>query len=600
MIIIEGKKEEVSKRLKQRFEYDGPFIDRMISVDPTGYKYVDYIAKQLEKIIPKLSGEKGGLNISQQEAIQTILTPLVTWFNDNQDKITEDDIWRAETQFRESTGMVVDNIKNIADSPKDINLYGNPKFLQFVMEVVNSRKSNKELEREAKSQTERLYEDDEVLVIRPKSFAASCYYGANTKWCTAAKDNSGYFEKYNRDGKLYYFIHKKDNVKLALFVSNEKKVEVYNSVDREISVNSLRESFPNQNELIDDLVGVGNFIKILREYSRGRADKYDLKESDSSIDRVMEYTPPGQTEIVIDFEDEEKFLSSLDLDDDDIWFLKVMTSSYSDYEFMDGYTIEEDFKNGYIFYSELNDENRQNFKKIAEIVYPDKEFDMDDEEYRIQVNGRLIDLFPSEIDWILSDFQSEKNSEMFSAARETIEKELNSVLEKSGLEIYSQYQSVKTTVANLLWWSARLEIGKTDAKSLVNQILESANTGRIGGWMENQYEFQNPEYFDEDSFNKAVSRKFDDILEKIDEDSTIGEFLELRDRILKKFKLNMWYVLPKDETIGFSISGFDKDKKEIIVILNKKGTYNNKRVSLSEESFYNLLYQPELFDLFGE
>ena len=49
VIIVEGKKEDVSKRLKQRFEYDGPFIDRILSVDPTGYKYVEYIAKKLEK-----------------------------------------------------------------------------------------------------------------------------------------------------------------------------------------------------------------------------------------------------------------------------------------------------------------------------------------------------------------------------------------------------------------------------------------------------------------------------------------------------------------------------------------------------------------------
>jgi hypothetical protein len=34
----------------------------MLSVDPTGYKYVDYITKILERIIPQVSVEKSGLN----------------------------------------------------------------------------------------------------------------------------------------------------------------------------------------------------------------------------------------------------------------------------------------------------------------------------------------------------------------------------------------------------------------------------------------------------------------------------------------------------------------------------------------------------------
>ena len=115
MIIIEGRKEDVSKRLKQRFEYDGSFIDRMLSVDPTGYKYVDYIAKQLEKIIPQLAGQKGGLNITQQDSIKDILSMVIPWFHNNVNRITEEDIWKAETIFRVRNGMV-QNIEGIVKS----------------------------------------------------------------------------------------------------------------------------------------------------------------------------------------------------------------------------------------------------------------------------------------------------------------------------------------------------------------------------------------------------------------------------------------------------------------------------------------------------
>ena len=74
-----------------------------------------------------------------------------------------------------------------------------------------------------------------MLVVRPKSHAASCYYGANTKWCTTQTGNPGYFEKYFRDGNLYYFLNKKTNDKLALYRNeNERQTEVYNSQDRNI------------------------------------------------------------------------------------------------------------------------------------------------------------------------------------------------------------------------------------------------------------------------------------------------------------------------------------------------------------------------------
>ena len=156
MILIEGKKEEVSKMLKQKFEYDKAFIDRILSLDPTGYKYIDYIANQLEKIIPKLAGDKGGLNITQQDAIEDRMGIIIPWFNNNVDKISEDDIWNAETAYRQSYGLVP-NIEGIAKNPKDIFQYENPEFIRTLMFFVDSKKTEREKERELKSQVEKIY-----------------------------------------------------------------------------------------------------------------------------------------------------------------------------------------------------------------------------------------------------------------------------------------------------------------------------------------------------------------------------------------------------------------------------------------------------------
>ena len=602
MIIIEGRKEDVSKRLKQRFEYDGSFIDRMLSVDPTGYKYVDYIAKQLEKIIPQLAGQKGGLNITQQDSIKDILSMVIPWFHNNVNRITEEDIWKAETIFRERNGMVP-NIEGIAKSFKDITQYENPEFIRTLMEIVDSKKTEREKERELKTQAERLYEDDDVLVIRPKSHAASCYYGANTKWCTTTAGSSGYFEKYIKSGLLYYFIKKRENVKMALYRNTEeRKTEVYNAQDKLVSLEDLREQFPNQNDLIDELIGSGEFIKALRNFSKGKIDYRELEDSDESILKVKPSDPPGQSTIVINFDEDEKFFKALDISEDDLWFLNAINSHYNSYDFMDSYQIEQDFKEGYIIYGELNKENNKKLKEIAELILPEEEFNMDNDDYRIKLSETLLNLFDSEMDWILGDYHTEKNSEMLETARTSIEKEINGFLESIGFIIYREYDEIATTPANLLMWSARLQLPKIDAISLFNQIIEYTGTGRLGGWSENSYEYQDSDNFDSNAFNNTVERQFDKILEKLDEDEDAGgekikEFLGFRNRIVKKFGLNKWNKLPIDKNVGFKVEGFDRENMKVIIRIEKQ--YKGMRqLKLSEENFNNLLYSPQLFDLF--
>ena len=602
MIIIEGKKDDVAKQLKMKFEYDAPFIDQMLSIDPTGYKYVDYIGRQLEKIIPKLAGEKGGLNVSQQSGIQSILSNVIPWFHRNQNKITEDDVWKAETNFRNANGETVSNIEGISRQPKDINQYENPSFIAFLMNVVDERKTERELEREAKSQVTKLYEDDDVLVVMPKSYVSSCYYGANTKWCTTTRGSSGYFEKYSRDGKLYYFINKKTGLKRALYIKEKpKQVEVYNEKDIEVDLDELFSVFPQQTDLIDDLVGVSNFIKTLKLYARGQASERDLLDSDESIYRIIPAKIPGQSELIIEFPDDNVFFKALDLDEDDQWFLNAVTSYYSDYEFMDSYTGEEDWKEGYIVYGFLNDENKKTLLKICSVVLPDLQVNFEELSYedKQKINKTLIDLFPDEIDAIITDYVVEVNSEATQVARDRTSKEINDALEDGGFELTQKYDRVKTTVANFIMWSHLTKLTKIDAISLFNRIIDKTNKSRIGGWYENTYEFRDDDYFDTESFNREIERQFENILEQLeDEENPISEFLEFRKRILDKFSIDVWFDLPKDKSIIFKILTINRD--QTIKVRVRKKMVGDKVFNLTEEQFNQLLYQPQLFDLFGE
>ena len=598
MIIIEGKKEDVVSKLKQRFEYDGPFIDRVLNVDPTGYKYVEYIAKKLEKIIPELGGPNGGLNVRQGETLQELFGAIIPWFHENVDKITEDDILNTEEAIRNDTdsGRSVPNIDGIITSPKDINQYENPQFIKRLMNFVDGRKSQREMAKEAKSQSDKIYEDDDVLVVSPKSHSASCYYGANTKWCTTQKDSSGYFDKYSKSGTLYYFLNKKTGNKVALYRNqDESDNEVFDSKDVRQDLDYLRENFPNQIDLIDDLSGTGQFLKKIRQFTRGKISEYELEESDPLILQVKASDPLGQSTVVFDLKDDDGFLKLLDLDDSDIWFFNVINSYYDDYEFMDSYSIDEEWKEGYLYFN-LTDENKEKLKDISEILLPSVTFDLQSENFRSKLSSILSETFEDEVDYILSDYSSEKNREMNITARESIDKEIDDFLESTGFSIKRKYDEIMTTPANILWWSVKLGINKTDAISLLRRIVEQFGT--IGGWAENSYEYQDENNFDNVSFNNEVERQLDNILEKMEDDENpISEFLEFRKRVLSKFKQETWYELPKDKKIRFKIKTFDRDGVKVVLELQTPLGY--KRNSFNKQQFHDLLYQPELFK-FGE
>jgi hypothetical protein len=289
----------------------------------------------------------------------------------------------------------------------------------------------------------------------------------------------------------------------------------------------------------------------------------------------------------------------MDLSDDDIWFLNAMNSYYSDYNFMDSYQVESDFKDGYTVYQDLDEENREKIKQIASIIIPNKEYDIEGEDYRIELSKTLLDLFEKPMDYILGEYHSEKENEMQTTAKETISKEMENFFESIGFSIKRPYDELNTTVANLLMWAARLNIQKIDAISLFNKIVEFNGTGRLGGWYENTYEFQDDKNFDSISFNRRASNELDNIIEKLESDNNVQDFLNFRKRIESKYKMNSWYELPKNKEIKFKVFGFDREnmKVDVQITANFKGS---KSFSLSEEGFQNLLYQPELFDLFGD
>jgi len=94
---------------------------------------------------------------------------------------------------------------------KNYNGYGH--FLQDVSTKKNTI-SKKEEKKIQKSGAEQIFSNDDVNVIKPITYEASCYYGAGTKWCTASRDTDMHWLNYSRKGNLYYVFlnrYKNDN-----------------------------------------------------------------------------------------------------------------------------------------------------------------------------------------------------------------------------------------------------------------------------------------------------------------------------------------------------------------------------------------------------
>jgi hypothetical protein len=102
--------------------------------------------------------------------------------------------------------------------------------------------SKSEYERQKKErEADKLYEDNQFLVINPKSKWAAATYGKDTKWCTATNQYStDYYEQYTLKGKLYIIIDKKNDKKFQFHFETGTYCDAKDDVIAYNSLNSMK------------------------------------------------------------------------------------------------------------------------------------------------------------------------------------------------------------------------------------------------------------------------------------------------------------------------------------------------------------------------
>lgn len=145
------------------------------------------------------------------------------------------------TQFKELAK------RNIIKGPdKDIGKWikaGWEEFKDFV-DASSQSTSKRQMKMQTKNESIVIYEDEKVMLVIPLSEGASCYYGKNTKWCTAATETQNHFVDYFSDKEivLVYALFKDGN-KMALAMHDDiDEVEAFDVQDNAISPGDFEEA----------------------------------------------------------------------------------------------------------------------------------------------------------------------------------------------------------------------------------------------------------------------------------------------------------------------------------------------------------------------
>lgn len=131
------------------------------------------------------------------------------------------------------------NFKNLKRIKKlqenDINKYDLQKILHLInVEATSGKQEKKEILKGAK----KLYEDNQWLLIIPKTYDSACHYGAGTKWCTASKIDRKKYDEYMTNGYLMFLINKNSKEKYSM---SKQRTSFVNAVDTELSSDKIKD-----------------------------------------------------------------------------------------------------------------------------------------------------------------------------------------------------------------------------------------------------------------------------------------------------------------------------------------------------------------------
>jgi hypothetical protein len=499
--------------------------------------------------------------------------------------------------------------KKIKSKPKDINSFDTIQDLDYFVEQYDEFLKVADDEKQIKKESERIYEDDRFLIIRPLSHKSSCYYGANTTWCTTTKDNDDYFNKYTSRGKLYYILDKKSNNrsygKMALLVPHGKGAyEIYNQQDQGETLNFLLERFEPIKEKILELINKSDDYETLKKVKQNpKLGMYEALNSDY-FDRFI------GDKVVFNFKGEiESYLSFFrdEVGDDALGYYNWMYQNPNGDFFYESSKFDDDMSEGYPLYS-LTSEQIDILKAIIEILQPQllssfegNDIKRDDlESVADFIKDNLPDLYES-FSYAYSDAEDKSLHRGF---LDYIESDICDIYEDIGLkkvedsECFGQYE---ISVDKLL------EFYEDDLESNKNFPVEQVLENQVLGNLElNEYPYEmNDVYRDDDTFrhhfDDDMERALEKELDRVESDESLildsKQYKRISNYIENKFGFNTPHKIKSaDEETIILFNGVDPKTNKVKFTLVKDD--EEKKGSAKLETIIKLLTNYTLFDPF--
>ena len=131
---------------------------------------------------------------------------------------------------------------------------GSLKNIEDLKKLKTTSKTDKE--KQIKSDAETLLDNEDFLIVKPKTYEASCKYGAGTKWCTTSKGKEGkeLFTQYSNE-VLIYIIDKSKPISDPLYkvafsvesyLSSDLKYKEYSYIFWDSKDNSLAKVYKDK------------------------------------------------------------------------------------------------------------------------------------------------------------------------------------------------------------------------------------------------------------------------------------------------------------------------------------------------------------------
>lgn len=611
-LLLEGKKENLIDKYKGSATFvDAPeLLEKLIDGDPSATKkYSEWLIKQMISL-----GDPSRYSLADNI---NLFIDLIEEFNKSVTSITPEDI-----DYADSISSLV-NPEKVKSGPKDINKYDSIWGLQAVLTAVRKRREEKEKEEAVKGEVEKLYEDDRFLIVEPHTHGASCYYGANTKWCTTTKDSPSYFNRYSEEGSLYYVIDKKsDNRtfgKMALFVRSNGNTEVYDQQDAIRSIDVLFDRFEPIKDEIKKLVKGNKHYETLLKIQEGTVDPSRGKVN-SPLIKMIGKVGDGEYKVVFNFGGVKNFLELFkeEVDESDLSYIEyTIDPGYgSEERFYDPYTFDDDLSEGYVL-NYFTNEHLEVLKKILNVYdpkvseliteTPDGYFYKDGAEK--EIGEFILEKFPQDfVDDFKYAYSYAYDDAIAEGAKEAFTDGLCNILSEIGFDVTEKGNCFYTYDIDLKELLNLYESEEYLTDLSVGDMLQHVVSNRVSF----PYEYPSEsvwENFDNEtftgSFNDEMLKLLEKEYDKFDDAEYIkdfDEYLRVLEDLKKEFTIGENTPVPAAENVFVNVEGVDYETNKVKFTLKRfnpdTDRFETRKGKSKLSSLISLMNNYQLFDPF--